>query len=384
MIPKSLSASALQVWESCPARYVAETLHRTPNVSGKFADLGSACHTALEDYVRSVYVKQERDPSVSYLLDLLNEVWVRDYPTLPRDLFVDGQQMLQRWFLRSGNLSDGREILSLEQKRSFEIKTSAGAINFNYIFDRLDRHEDGSIEVVDYKSVRARIRPEGLKDKIQSRCYAVAAQILYPDAPRVWVTFDLLRYDPVGIVFSREENMATWRYIRRTAENIIATSEAAAPETVNAECRFCIRKQQCASLREHVDVGGVLALADPLEAAKERYRMENRVKALTAGIEELDSYILQQAEHDDTDSYEDNDVSVSIDTRTMRTVTDPARALAILGTRGDKYIGMTIANIMKAVKDEDLTDRERAELDALIGNKPGKPSIRVSVNNPID
>jgi hypothetical protein len=319
MIPKSLSATALTVWESCPARYVAESFKKAPEVSGVYADLGSACHGALEMYVREVYVERTARPDVDRLIEYFDYDFGDRFGVVGSgDLYNDGVAMMRNWFTRSNILDDGRTIVSLETKDHFDINTSAGVIPFNYIFDRLDLHEDGSVEVVDYKSIRFRLSPEGLKDKIQARAYAVAAQLLYPDAPRVWVTFDLLRYDPVGIVFSREENLATWRFIKRRANEIIATSEVDAPETVNAECRFCIRKQVCESILAHEDVGGVLALADPLAAAKARARADQRIKALTASIAELDAFIMQSAEHDDVDTYEDDEVRVWIDSRPAR------------------------------------------------------------------
>lgn len=385
LIPKSISATALQVWESCPARYVAETLHRTPMPGGIYADLGSTCHGALEEYVGSVYVDKTVAPDLNILLGLAREHFSEIMRMTPSgELWDDCVGMLTNWFNRT-DLSK-TNILTLETKDFFEVKTSAGIIPFNYIFDRLDQHDDGSIEVVDYKSIRFRLSPDGLKDKIQARCYAVAAQIMYPDAPRVWVTFDLLRYDPVGIVFTREENIATWKYIKRAVNKIIATDEEDAPERINAECRFCIRKQYCETLQSHEDVGGVLTLADPLEAGRTRARVDAKIKALTAQMGELDAFLIQCAENDEIDMYEDDQVNISIYGSSMRTVSDPATALGILSRNGlaEKYAGMTLANLEKAAKESRLSEDDRMALRALIGRKPGSTKVKVTPKNPID
>jgi hypothetical protein len=45
---------------------------------------------------------------------------------------------------------------------------------------------------------------------------------------------------------------------------------------------------------------------------------------------------------------------------------------------------MTIANLEKALKIEDLDDDQRRELEGLIGRKAGKPSLKVAAKNPID
>jgi len=384
VIPKSLSATALQVWESCPARYAAETLHKTPMPSGWAADLGTTCHTALQEYVQRVYIDKADTPSLELLLTIFNNAFTEMFGTSRDDLRHDGLRMMENWFLRSADLAE-RDIIQLETKENFAIKTTAGEIIFNYIFDRLDRHEDGSIEVVDYKSIRARLAPDGLRDRIQARAYAVAAQIKYPDAPRVWVTFDLLRYDPVGIVFTREENLATWRYIKAAAEKIIATPEDDVPEKINPDCQWCIRKQVCKALTEHVEAGGVLSLADPMLAAKKRAEVEQRSKALAKVMEELDSFILASAEADDVDTYEDDEFVVNIGARRTRTVTDPHSLAAIIGPDlMAKYGGVTMTSVDKMLKSEVFDTDTEDRIKALVGYKTGNPSVKVVAKNPID
>ena len=385
MIPKSLSASSLMVWESCPARWVAEYLNKTPQAGGAAADLGTACHTALERYVQAVYIDQTAAPDLALLKEHFTVAFADLIGVPDGSAFRDGVSMMDNWFPRSAELSDGREILMLEQKKNFMLRTSAGEITFNYIFDRLDRHEDGSIEVVDYKSVRARISPDGLKDKIQARCYGLAAQMLYPDAPRVWVTFDLLRYDPVGIVFTKEENLATWNYVKRQAERIIAADPSSAEEKINPECRFCIRSHECLTLRQNVDAGGIDAIEDPLEAARVRARLDSQMKGLESAIGKLDSLIILQSQMDDVDTYEDDDFQVSVTARRTREVKDLNKLRTILGPElALKYGSIGVTNLDKIIKQENLTQEQIDDLNLLIGYKTGNPSVRVIPKNPID
>src|SRR5690606_25707099 len=162
------------------------------------------------------------------------------------------------------HVSDGgltNEVLSVEQKLNFPIKTSAGMIPFTYILDRLDKIENGVYEVVDYKSIRAYIRPEELKGKIQPRAYALAIQIQYPDAEKIFVSFDMLRHnEKIGVTFTRQDNIDTYRYLQRAAERIIATDEDKTEETINEECKWCIKKTTCDTLARSVAAGTVHSL----------------------------------------------------------------------------------------------------------------------------
>lgn len=379
MEPKSISATALQVWDTCPARYGAETINRTPMTNNVYADLGTVIHTTAEEYVQLVYLDQDDSPSLDLLLKMYERAYTHLIGPPEGESYKDGVGMLKNWFPRTADLSE-RDILSLEQKRFFEVPTSIGPLPLNYIFDRMDRLPDGSIEVVDYKSIRARLGPQDLKKKIQARIYGVAAQIMYPDAPRVWVTFDLFRYDPVGIVFTREENLATWRWIKMKAQEIVDADENNLPEVVNNDCRFCIRKGECESLRANTDAGGIIALADPLIAGRQRAKIDFQMKALQAAIDELDAFILKQAEADDVEEYVDEEagITVSIGARRTRMLRDTEEALALIGPDlAKKYGGMTMTSLDKLLKDEPIDPALEAQLRRLIGYKSGNPTVRV-------
>jgi hypothetical protein len=91
----------------------------------------------------------------------------------------------------------------------------------------------------------------------------------------LWPGF-LVAIPAVGIVFTRDENVATWKYLRRVAERIIATPEPGTlivnqetgedeilnpPEVLGNGCRFCIRAATCEAPMAHVDARGIVRAA---------------------------------------------------------------------------------------------------------------------------
>lgn len=369
------------VFEACPSRWTAEYHYKGGQPSSSAANLGTACHGGLEDFVKQGH--HTNGGTVVTLHDLFLPHYRNAFPTDER--LEEGQEMLTRWYARNMPWDTDRKVLSTETKESFMVPSPVGDITFNYIWDRCDELPNGEIEVTDYKTVARPISPESLKDNIQARCYALAAQIRFPDAPRVWVTFDLLRHDPVGVVFSRDQNIATWKYVKNVAQRILDTDGNNAPEQLNSMCHWCVRKTVCTALRRHVEAGGVLALADIDAAAKLRMDLENARKGLDAAMGEVDEFVLNYMETEDVLEFETDEVQVAVTAKKSRSV-DGERVKQIVGEEiAGKYGSIGVTVLDKILKEEAaLTDEQRAELKALVGVKFSDPRVIVSPKNPID
>jgi hypothetical protein len=131
MIPKSFSASALQVAQTCMARYKAENVDRAARPANAAADLGTAVHAALEWYVKAVYIDKTKPASLQALLMLYRMQFMVIFDTVDpeaHDWYAEGADMLKVWFARTD--FSNRRVISCEIKTNFEIPTSAGKIPF--------------------------------------------------------------------------------------------------------------------------------------------------------------------------------------------------------------------------------------------------------------
>ncbi len=387
MIPRSLSASSALVFESCPARWRAEYQERAPQPSGDAASLGTACHGALERWVTEGWYQEFPDGEEAVAggegLMVMDRLFEEEYRRIfsHDDRLDEGRELCSKWLLRQD--WEGREVISAEVKQSFDLKTSVGPIPFNYIWDRCDRLKNGDIEVVDYKTLSAPLQPDHLKRRIQARAYALAAQIAFPDARRIWVTFDMLRYDPVGVVFDRDENIATWQYLRALAERII-TSEGV-EEHLNAECRYCVRRHECETLNRHAAAGGHLAIDDPDKAAERRLHLESAKKAIEQMLGELDEVILSYCEHNELLGFSTGSVKVEITARRTRTV-DSAQVARVIGPElvaANAKFGVTALDQLVKAKNSPLSDEQKSELRQLVRLQFGEPSVKVKPKAPV-
>lgn len=390
MKPASLSATALHVAELCPARYKAEHIDRSKGFGGFAATLGSSVHGALEDYVKIVYMKKAEQPNKKLLLDLFKQSYVSHFGThdLATQEYMEGYKMMEDWFARAN--FDGVRVISCEVKDNFLVPTSIGDLPFNYIWDRFDQIKDDEYKVVDYKSNRWGITPADLKKKIQARAYGLAAAIqlkregIVPK--RIWVEFDMLRHGPVGIVFSREELAATWHYIKSTAQEIIDTPDDEAPERLNGECLFCVRKAQCNALKKNIAVGGIHSIGSVEEAIDLRAQVEWQKKGLESLIGDLDRKILTEARERDMEEFESDMNRLKVTVSSQRAVDAEMVEMAIGQKLFEKYgsRNITMATVDKLLKGKELTLEQKKQLRSLIFQKKGEPRVKVEPKNPID
>lgn len=385
MKPKSLSASAAQSFETCPARWLAESHHRTGK-GGRAANLGTAVHNALEGWVKS---GEYRDTSAGFnILEKMFEKEFYDILGLAPEEFKDGIDMLKDWYKRNHPFPDDIEVISTEVKSSFDLQTSIGPIPFNYIWDRCDRLPNGDIEVVDYKTIRMAIPADKMKELIQVRAYALAAAIEFKGQyDRIWMSYDMLRHGaPVGVSFTREENEQTWKYLHNLAERVIAMDETNPPERVNSNCRWCIRKAMCKSLARVKDMGGLDGVEDMGTIVARRAMFKNALDGMKNAIREMDDAILEHAGNEDMLEWEEGQTSVAIRARRMRNVDAETLRKMVPDDVWEDYgkKDITMGNFDKMLKDSRLDDDTRREVEQLVEVSIGQPYVKTEVLTDFD
>lgn len=392
--PKSFSATALQVAQTCTARYKAEMLDRNRGFGGanNAATLGSAVHGALEYYVKATQIQKSEPESLEALMSYFKISYMQEFNTTELNSveYFEGVEMLKKWFERTS--FEGVTVISAEKKDNFPVKTTIGEKPFNYIWDRFDYLGNDEYRVVDYKTNKWGLRPEDLKNKIQARVYGmVAAMQLHAEGKtvkRIWVAFDMLRHDGmVGISFSRDENIATLKFIRTLAQKIIDTPENEVTETINNECLFCVRKQGCSALLKNVAVGGVHSLGSIEETVPRRAYIEMQIKALNAALREMDSWIIDNAKKRDELEFDGDDFILNVGMSLGNRKVDPDFAAKILGDElFEKYGGKSLpmAAVDKLLKGNEITAQQKSQLRGLITRPPGEPKVRITPKNPID
>lgn len=382
---KTISASSIQTFEGCSARYYAENVKRTPTPGGSSdpAKLGSAVHDTLERVVQEVCIDKTNELEWSRIVSFFKQEFMKQFqrpPDMSDAWYKDGVDMLERWLERQD--VERVEVLMVEQKMSVEIKTSIGPVPYNFIFDRLDKYErDGKtvVRVVDYKTWRQHLTPEALRQKPQGRLYGMAIAIAFKhlNADVIEVCFDQLRYDEVSVEFSRDDNIDTWKYVKKVAERIIAEPDPG-KRTLNSECQFCVLKSTCPKITQNIDAGGVMLLAgDRNEMAKRYLELEGASKAIKYAMDEVLNEMVKDAMDSDEIEYETEDFQVAFRSSRRKSY-DPATVREIIGDNLFANLGkINNSEIDKLLKGDVLTSVQKSLLRSSVQESIGEPRPKI-------
>lgn len=369
----------------CMARWKAEYFDRGAGFGGNAANVGTSVHYALEHFVRDTVMEKTmpwddiKHLEVLYMKGFMETFGHGDFRSAE---FKDGWDLCKKWHKRT-SFEDVFKVVSVEQKLPFDVPViingEKSKLQMNYIMDRMDQIDEAATEirVVDYKTVRVPIDPEELFEKPQARIYALMAQVKYPNATTIRVMFDLIRHDPVGVIYSREDNIENWEWLKREAQRIVDTPEANPPETLNADCRYCIRKSECGTLKRNVNVGGILGKSLE-ELARIKLDTEYKLKGLEALVSECDTALLREAAQRNELEFSLGGVDVDVKASRRRKILNPTRVAEILGPNlmaQNGSIGVTALDGI--LKSDALTDEEKKEVTSLIAWQPGDLKAKV-------
>jgi len=387
VVPKSLSASALKTLRGCPARYFAENVARAANFQGTAAALGTTLHAALEVFIAGHKLRRDMQWRIELLLELYEAAFKEHFSTdLGCAEFKEGKQILINWFHRPSTfeMMISSQVLSVETKKNFPVRVNYMGkvieIPFNYIFDRLDKVGPGEYRVVDYKSSKYALSADDLRDNIQARAYAVAVATQFKDAERIWVVFDFLRHESVGVVFTRDDNVATYRLIQAEAQKLVNFNETTdiPEEKLNSECLFCVRKAACKTLQSNIDAGGIMSL-EIGDVAEVLYKAKGQLSGLKSLVNDLEKRIILHAAENLDDLIETEKVRATVSSGSRRRVDQEVIAKvvgpAIMSQYGNE---IRVSDLDSLFNHPDLTPGQKAGIKSAVSRVPGNPMVKVS------
>lgn len=385
MIPRTISASSLDMAHKCLARWKATSFERGAGFGNNAAKLGTTLHAALEAYTSPQVIADDIWDS-TVLLEMYHLAWMHIWGSEDApDWYAQGRDILLKWHDRSDMYSDLHDvrIISREVKNSFNVPYVdpedglKKEVQCNYIIDRLDELETDVYRVVDYKSQREPFSPEQLRSKMQPRLYALALQIEHPEAKEIWVQFDFLRYDRVATLFTRQDNIETWTMLKKALQRIVDTPENNVPETLNDDCRYCPRKFTCNTLQSNIRVGGLFSLGIE-ELAELYYRSKGQLDAIKSVSEEVEQALLAHAANTDQLEFDTDQFGVKVKSYRRRVV-DRDKIAAILGPEiMTEYGKITVGDLDTIRRDPRVSSIQASMLETAVSTVHSEPSIKVT------
>jgi len=292
-----LSFTKLSRFETCPLSYKLHYLDRRTSEPGVPLLFGSAVHAVLENLVRE-HMHEERIGPLpeGRAAELWQEAWAKSGMS-GIDVFREGLDIVHR-FVREQGVLEHHDVLSVEK----EFRLTVGGFEVLGYLDRVDRVDDETVEVIDYKTNRQLFTREETDASLQMSLYHLAAQELWPWAKKVRLTFWMLRHGLRQTTErSAEDIEGTRRYVDTLGTTITTAREF--PAKLNSNCVYCDHRKHCPAYADALQGKREFICEDTsdLEAvAKEREECARLAKVLYARKGELED-VLKTAlkEHDE-------------------------------------------------------------------------------------
>jgi RecB family exonuclease len=206
-----ISYSRVNTYRTCPWKYklvYEDGLHVPPT---PYISLGLSVHRALDDF------HKRKAASLEELMESYNASWVNEgfvSPQQTQEFYERGQTMLESyWKSSAGNKT---EILYLEQ----EFKFPLGRNTLRGMIDRIDRHPDGAIEIIDYKTHAELWKQDKVDSDLQLSLYALACRKALVIQPAVLSYYFLARNCKLSTSRSQQQLDEAVRIVTETADKI--------------------------------------------------------------------------------------------------------------------------------------------------------------------
>ena len=233
----ALSYTQVDTYLRCPQQYQYRFVFRLPTRPRPQAQFGWILHEALRDALGGI---QTDEPLAWPAVEAAYAAaWARQRFCVPEQ--APSLQELGREYLRRAyDKGDLKKPLVLEQPFSLPVD---GFVVRGRI-DRVDRHPDGTYEVIDYKTGSAR-RPVELQRDLQLGIYAMAAREVFRFEPLTLSYYYLETGDRVSVEKPADRLADDRETVSKVADGIRA--EFFAPKPDRMKCAGCDFRLLCPS-----------------------------------------------------------------------------------------------------------------------------------------
>jgi DNA helicase II / ATP-dependent DNA helicase PcrA len=233
----SLSYTQVDTYLRCPQMYQYRFVFRLPTRPKPQMQFGRILHEALKDALGSI--ERERPLSWEMVDAAYVAAWARERFCVPEQ--APSLQDLGRSYLRRAfDAGDLSKPLLLEQPFSLRVD----GLRVTGRMDRVDRHPDGSYEVIDYKTGSAK-RAVELQRDLQLGVYALAAREVFRFDPLSLSYYYLETSERVTVDKPQERLQEDRQTIVNVAEGIRAELFPAKPDRM--KCSGCDFRLLCPS-----------------------------------------------------------------------------------------------------------------------------------------
>ena len=237
-----ISYSALDSFTNCPAKYKFQYIDRIKTPKSKEAVFGTLIHECLKLF----HQPGRPTPLEDELLRWFADKWNSDvYPNEQEESFAfhEGITLLKRYFQQN----QGADFNIIDLETPFEASISDGQENHKIVgkIDRIDKLEDGTFELIDYKTAKKMPAQKKIDQNLQLSTYHLGLIERWPSLTQKPIKLSLyyLKHgEKLSTIAKRER-------IKETKEQILdlikQIQESNFEPRQNALCDWCAFQPHC-------------------------------------------------------------------------------------------------------------------------------------------
>ena len=256
----SLSPSKITTYLACPVKYrwtYVDDRGKWYIKARSHYSFGATLHRVLERFHDS---NQNGVETTAEVMAAYEESWISAGFSSAEEMAEahgEGKEILERHVREEAFQPAGAKTLFVEK----QLKLDLGPFVLVGRLDRVDEHEDGSLEVIDYKSGRETVSAEDVQADIAMSCYQLLLRSQYPDKPISATVLALRSGEKASHGMSVEEMAEFESDIRFIGSQILAHDYEMLVPTFKRICGGCDFLTIC---RKHEDFDEPVTVAESL------------------------------------------------------------------------------------------------------------------------
>lgn len=189
-MPK-LSYSALQTFHTCPLQYKYAYVDKLPSEQNAMMHFGTLLHQVMQELYTSTLLPLSKEELTDIFTSKWKQQWCQGNTTQAKQEFAEALAIIEReWHKREA--SSAVHTIGLEKSFLFPVNSS---FDIKGRIDRVDKVDDQTLEIIDYKTGRSVPSQADLENNLQLAVYYLAVHALWPAIERTTLTLHYLRPD---------------------------------------------------------------------------------------------------------------------------------------------------------------------------------------------
>jgi len=241
-----ISYSSLETFQTCPLKFKYQEIEKVKAPKSKEAIVGTAVHNALRFY----HGTGPLFPGLNETKEFYRAAWnsaAVSWKNADEELayFKDGEAMLITYC----SLHSPRDatILDLEVKFSASIEDASPSETHSLTgkIDRIDKNEDGTIEIIDYKTAKRMPAQARIDESLQLAIYHIGLKQRWPELrpKKVKLSLYFLRHGEKLSTFGSDEKIGETK--NRIVSLIHEINKSDFPPTPGPLCDWCGYRSIC-------------------------------------------------------------------------------------------------------------------------------------------